>query len=179
MASKQADSKQADRLLLAGIGVLLAVFAFLVWDALRDKTINAGDKAPDFSITTDDGRTVTARSFGGKLLVLNFWATWCPPCIEEIPSLTAFQAQLRDAGVVVVGVSVDRNPKLYKKFLERNKVSFLTARDPEAKISDSYGTYQYPESYIIDSSGVVREKVISSQNWMDPDVIAKARKFLQ
>ena len=101
--------------------------------------------------------------------MLNFWATWCPPCIEETPSLDAFSATYGSKGVVVLGVSIDRNEKLYQEFLARYRVSFQTSRDPEANISASYGTFQIPETYIIDLSGKVLEKIISNQNWMDPD----------
>ena len=76
-----------------------------------------GDTAPEFTITTDNGRTVSPPDFGGKLLVLNFWATWCPPCVQEMPSLNQFQKSLADKGVVVLGISVDKDEKAYKAFL--------------------------------------------------------------
>jgi thiol-disulfide isomerase/thioredoxin len=69
-------------------------FCFALYTSLHETIVNAGDKAPNFSITADNGKTVTARDFGGKLLLLNFWATWCPPCIEEIPGLNEISRQL-------------------------------------------------------------------------------------
>lgn len=153
----------------------------LVWvvsGVLEAHVVKAGDMAPDFRIVTDSGRTVTRADFGGKLLVLNFWASWCPPCVEETPSLNAFQQQLKADGVVVLAVSIDANEKLYKQFIERYKVQFNTARDPEGNISASYGTFQIPESYIIDTTGHVREKVISNTNWMDPEFIARVKSLL-
>jgi cytochrome c biogenesis protein CcmG/thiol:disulfide interchange protein DsbE len=167
-----------DRILLgliAGLGIALV---WVVAGTLEPHIVNAGDTAPEFTITTDDGRTVTRDNFGGKLLVLNFWATWCQTCIVEMPTLDQFQREFGKQGVVVLGVSIDSNPKLYRQFLNRARFSFETARDPEADISYKYGTFQIPETYIIDQSGKVVEKFISNQNWMDPDLVARVRRML-
>jgi len=170
--------QRTDYILLGAIALLAVALVWVVVPTLEPRIINAGDTAPEFSITTDSGRVVTRDNFGGKLLVLNFWATWCAPCIEEIPTLDAFQRQFAKQGVVVLGVSIDRNEKIYRRFLDRAQVSFQTARDPEANISASYGTFQVPETYIIDRSGKVIEKVISNQNWMNPEFLAGVRRFL-
>jgi cytochrome c biogenesis protein CcmG, thiol:disulfide interchange protein DsbE len=167
-----------DKLLLGAIVLLAAGLVWIVSGTLEPKVTNAGDTAPDFTITTDSGKTITRDSFGGKLLLLNFWASWCGPCVEEAPSLEAFARQFQSDGVVVLGVSIDRNEKLYRRFIQRFDVSFPTARDPEANISASYGTFQIPETYLIDRNGKVLEKVISNQNWMDPDFVARVRKML-
>jgi peroxiredoxin len=140
--------------------------------------VNAGDKAPNFSISTDAGKTVTAHEFGGKLLLLNFWATWCPPCIEEIPALIEMARQLGPQGLVILGVSVDKDANAYQQFLARNPLAYLTARDPEEKINLSYGTVQYPESYLIDQNGKVLEKYISSQAWASPQMIEHVKSLL-
>ena len=163
---------------MGGIALLAVALIWVVSGTLEQRVINAGDTAPKFSITTDQGRTVSLDNFGGKILVLNFWATWCEPCIEEIPTLNAFQRTMADQGVVVLGVSVDRNEKLYRRFLDRAHLSFPTALDSEANISASYGTFQFPETYIIDRSGKVVEKLISNQNWMDPELLARVRRLL-
>ena len=112
---------QTDRLLKAAIGVLLIAMVFVIYDSMREKVVGVGDTAPGFTITTDNGRTISASDFGGKLLVLNFWATWCPPCVEEMPSLDRFQKTFADKGVVVLGISVDKNEKVYKS-LDRKSV---------------------------------------------------------
>lgn len=151
--------------------VALVGLAAAIYFGMRERVVVVGDNAPDFSITTDKGLTLTRTNFGGKVLVLNFWATWCAPCVEEIPSLDQFQQKLAGSGVVVLAVSVDRNPKLYDRFLKRFPVSFQTARDPEANISADYGTYKYPETYVIDRNGKVVQKVISSRDWTDPGIV--------
>lgn len=163
---------------MAAIAVMAVGLVWVVSGVLEPRVVKAGDLAPDFRIVTDSGRTMTRSDFGGKLLVLNFWASWCPPCVEETPSLNAFQQQMKGDGVVVLAVSIDANEKLYKQFIERYKVLFNTARDPEANISASYGTFQIPESYIIDQTGHVREKIISNTNWMDPEFLARVKSLL-
>ena len=168
-----------DVALKAGIGVLLAVLAFVIVNSLRERITDVGDTAPSFSIVTDQGRRITPTSFGGRLLVLNFWATWCAPCVEEVPSLSELQKRVAGSGVVVVGVSVDKNPRLYRQFLQRFQPDFQTARNPDESIPNSYGTYRYPETYIIDRNGKVVEKVISARDWTDPDFIRSIQKMAE
>jgi cytochrome c biogenesis protein CcmG/thiol:disulfide interchange protein DsbE len=164
---------------LLGLIALMAIgLVYVVSGTLEQRIVVAGDTAPDFKIVTEDGKTVSRSDFGGKVLVLNFWATWCPPCIEELPTLDAFQREFGPKGVVVLGVSIDRNEKLYRQFLQRTPLSFGVTRDPEANIAASYGTFQYPESYIIDRSGKVTQKIISSQNWMDPLFLSSIKSML-
>ena len=171
-------NQRLDRLLLALIAVLAVALVWVVSGTLQPRVVKAGDRAPDFKITTDDGRTVTRTNFGGKVLVLNFWASWCAPCVSEAPSLEAFERQMGPQGVVVLGVSIDTNEKRYRQFLERFHITFPTARDPEANLSASYGTFLIPETYVIDSTGQVREKIISDQNWMAPDFVARVKAML-
>jgi cytochrome c biogenesis protein CcmG/thiol:disulfide interchange protein DsbE len=160
---------KTERIIQGLIVVCLGLLAWVVAGAYRQRVIVAGDTAPGFTITTDDGRTISPDNFGGKLLVVHFWATWCPPCVTEMPSLSEFQRQFAKDGVVVLGISVDQNAAAYRDFLRRMNVSFATARDPDAKIASDFGTFQYPETYIIGRGGKVLEKVISNADWMDPD----------
>lgn len=169
---------KTEHVLRAGIVVSVAAVLWAAAGAFEEKIVTAGDTAPDFTIQTDGGRTVTRSEFGGKLLVLNFWATWCTPCLQEIPSLDQFQKTLGPEGVVVLGVSVDKNARTYEEFLARARVAFQTARDPEAKISAGYGTYKYPETYIINREGKVVEKIIGATDWTDEAMIARVRALL-
>ncbi len=162
-----------------GIGCCLILLSYGVVSALRTPVVNVNDRAPDFTITTDDGRTISRSNFGGRLLVLNFWATWCPPCIEEMPSLDRLQQRFAASGVVVLGVSVDRDADAYRRFLERARISFLTARDPEARISARYGTFKYPETYLIDRRGRVREKIIGPADWTEAAMTERVRRLLE
>jgi cytochrome c biogenesis protein CcmG/thiol:disulfide interchange protein DsbE len=148
---------------------LTLVFIGVLTLSLRDTSAKEGGRAPAFTITTDHGQQITPTSFGGKVLVLNFWATWCSPCVEEIPSLSQFQTEFAKSGVVVVGVSVDTSAQKYNAFLNRIPVSFATARDPSGGISAEYGTFQYPETYIIKDGRVVR-KFAEAVNWTGDDI---------
>jgi peroxiredoxin len=134
--------------------------------------------APRFTVQDSD-RSVSLDQFRGKVVVLNFWASWCPPCTEELPSLMQLQTQLQNKGVVVLGVSVDADAGDYSKFLKDHSVNFLTVRDPGeqnktgviAQVSSKYGTYRFPETYIIDRNGIVRRKLIGAVNFTQPEIV--------
>ncbi|MEO8596048.1 MAG: TlpA disulfide reductase family protein [Candidatus Solibacter sp.] len=162
------QSSNTDRLLRGGIVLLSAVLVFFIYSGIHERVVVAGDSAPEFQITADNGQTVSVPDFKGKLLVLNFWASWCPPCVEETPSLSKFAAAYAPKGVVVLGVSVDKDEKAYKNFLQRFKPNFLTAR--EFKTHEDYGTFMYPETYIIDAKGKVLRKYAEPVDWMDPRI---------
>jgi peroxiredoxin len=171
-------SNKIDNVLRVGIGVLLLAFMWVVADVFRERIVVVGDAAPEFSIVTDNGKTVTPAEFGGKLLVLNFWATWCPPCVEEMPSLEQFHKTFSPKGVVVLGISVDKDQQVYQQFLKQAGVTFLTARDNGKRINLEYGTVKFPETYIIGSNGKVLSKIIAGQNWMEPNVIRYVESLL-
>ena len=161
-------SVKIDRFLRFALGFLAIAFVYVIYAAIHVHIVVAGDTAPEFTIHADNGRTVTVPNFGGKLLVLNFWATWCPPCVEETPSLSQFAAQYADKGVVVLGISVDKDEKAYGAFLKRFNPSFLTARD--SQIHQDYGTFMYPETYMIDATGKVLKKLAEPADWMNPQL---------
>lgn len=154
----------------------------LIWtvhDTLQERVVNAGDAAPAFSIKDAKGKVYTERDFGGKVLVLNFWATWCPPCVEETPSLVALSEEVKRDGIVVLGVSIDRNEEAHKKFSARMRMTYPVALDRDARISASYGTFRFPETYVI-KDGKVLEKIISMPegSWVDPQLMARLRRYL-
>jgi len=129
-----------------------------------------GTVAPDFTVKDSD-RMVTLGQFKGQVVVLNFWATWCPPCIEEMPSLVRMQQHMQAKGVTVLAVSVDADESSYKRFLRDHGVNLLTVRDPDQKSNSLYGTSKFPETYIIDRNGVMRRKFIGAVDWTEPEII--------
>jgi peroxiredoxin len=164
----QALQNKLDLFLKLGIAALVAVLCAVVAGTLNQHVTEKGDTAPNFKITTDQGRTISRSDFGSKILVLNFWASWCPPCIQEMPSLDEFTRRFADKGVTVLAISVDANEQKYRDLLNRAKPSFLTARDPTAGIAASYGTFMFPETYIIDQNGKVLYKEAAARDWTDP-----------
>jgi peroxiredoxin len=169
---------KADRILQASLAVMLCLFVVALNNALRDSSVKVGDTAPNFSIQADNGKVITARDFGGKLLILNFWASWCPPCVSEAPSLEALYSQFAGQGLVVLGVSQDQSPKDYQAFLDHFHITFPTARQIDESIKSRYGTIQIPESYLIDRNGKVVEKVVSEVDWTSEPMVQYVRSLL-
>ena len=130
---------------------------------------NIGTTAPGFTVQDTD-RKVSLDEFRGKVVVLNFWATWCPPCVEELPSLLQMQQKMKSKGVEVVAISVDADQSAYKDFLKEHNVDLLTVRDPDQKSNNLYGTFKFPETYIIDRDGVLRRKFIGAIDWGTPEI---------
>jgi cytochrome c biogenesis protein CcmG/thiol:disulfide interchange protein DsbE len=128
-----------------------------------------GSDAPDFTVQDSD-HAVTLSQYRGQVVVLNFWATWCPPCIEETPTLVRMTNQMKAKGVTVLAVSIDADDAAYHKFLKEYDVSMITVRDEARKASNLYGTFGWPESYIIDRKGVIRRKFIGAVDWTSPEI---------
>jgi cytochrome c biogenesis protein CcmG/thiol:disulfide interchange protein DsbE len=176
---------KVDLIIKGTIAALLVTLGGVVVWSMQEHIVSVGDTAPNFTITTTAGDQVTPRNFGGKVLVLNFWASWCAPCVQEAPSLNEFAKTLKDSGVVVLGVSVDRNEQLYQNFVKHFGLAYPLARDPEENLSYRYGTYKIPESYIIDRNGKVVRKYAGlperdgqAISWMDPELVGYVKSLL-
>lgn len=129
-----------------------------------------GTAAPDFTVR-DSEHAVTLSQLKGQVVVLNFWATWCAPCVEEVPSLVQMQERMKSKGVTVLAVSVDADDGDYKRFVKNHAVNLLTVRDSDQKSNALYGTSKFPETYIIDRNGVMRRKFIGAVDWTEPEII--------
>ena len=148
--------------------VLLTFFFSGCYSGTRPPRI--GTVAPDFTVQ-DSGSQVTLSQLRGKIVVLNFWATWCAPCVEEVPSLVQLQQKMRTKGVIVLAVSVDEDGSAYRDFLRRHNVDLLTIRDATQKSNALYGTFKFPETYIIDRKGTMRRKFIGAVDWSEPEIV--------
>ncbi|NYF89241.1 TlpA disulfide reductase family protein [Tunturiibacter empetritectus] len=135
---------------------------------------NIDKPAPQF-VMGDGTRTVDLSRLRGRVVVLNLWATWCAPCIEELPSLLALEKQMPE--LAIVAVSMDQDPDVYKRFLVDHHVDLLTVRDEDQKVNALYGTVQIPETYIIDKQGVLRRKFIGAQVWTSPEITSYLSKM--
>lgn len=177
-----ADTERATAMCLVRHSILrrIAIFPLLILilsgchSGTRPPHI--GKVAPDFTVQDSDHK-VSLRDFRGKILVLNFWATWCPPCVEEMPSLVQMDQRLKDKGIAVLGVSIDVDADAYHRFLKEYKVGFATVRDPEQKSATLYGTHGWPETYIIDRQGIVRRKFIGPLDWSQPEIVVFLTKL--
>jgi cytochrome c biogenesis protein CcmG, thiol:disulfide interchange protein DsbE len=150
------------------VSIVLAILLLVgCYGGSRPKHI--GDTAPDFTLQDSD-RKVTLSDYRGQVVVLNIWASWCPPCVEETPALVAMQQRLKDKGVTIVAVSIDEDNDAYHRFLKEHGVNFVTVRDPDRKTANLYGTFGWPETYIIDRKGVIRRKFIGAADWTSPEI---------
>jgi cytochrome c biogenesis protein CcmG/thiol:disulfide interchange protein DsbE len=135
---------------------------------------NIGKPAPQF-VMSDGVQTVDLGKLRGKVVVLNLWATFCAPCVEELPSLLALQQKI--PALAVVAVSTDQDDAVYRKFLVKHHVDVLTVRDSDQKVNEMYGTVLIPETYIIDRQGVLRRKFIGAQDWTGAEIVDYLNKL--
>ena len=140
------------------------------------REVEVGESAPDFDLPTlkeaasshPSGRL---RDYRRQVVVVNFWATWCPPCVEEAQSLEKFAERMRAQGVTVIGVSVDQDEEQLTRFVADHGLTFPVARDPNQALAGRYGTFKFPESYILDRDGRVAEKIVGEIDWQDSRII--------
>jgi cytochrome c biogenesis protein CcmG/thiol:disulfide interchange protein DsbE len=129
-----------------------------------------GTTAPDFTVQDSD-RKITLSDYHGQIIVLNFWASWCQPCVEELPSLENLQQRMRGRGVKILAISIDEDDSAYHQFLKDNRVELLSVRDGSKKSNGLYGTVKVPETYIIDQRGVIRRKFIGAVDWNQAEIV--------
>lgn len=136
-----------------------------------------GERAPKVVIH-DGAQTVALRQYEkqNKIVVLNFWASWCPPCAEEWPSLEQLEHNLPN--VVVVAVAFDTTPGDYRQYLTDYNLSNMTViNDAANQSSNAFDTTRPPETYIIDTHGIIRRKFIGPQNWLNPEILNYLRNL--
>ena len=156
-------------------GALLLAFAALVSGCDRgDHPQQLDQQAPLFALN-DGQHAVDLHQLRGQVVVLNFWATWCAPCLEELPSLEDLQQELPQ--VRVVAVAFDEDQASYQRYLGRHPVSLFTVLDARESANSLYGTFRPPETYVIDKQGVIRRKFIGPQEWTSPEIVDELRKL--
>jgi peroxiredoxin len=163
---------KTNTLKLAVLVLILSGAAYLAWRERSPHPLTIGDSAPDFTVAAVPSGTLELKKYDQAVIVLNFWATWCPPCIEEAPSLEKFAERVRPQGVVVLGVSVDEDREALAGFVDKYRITYPIGVDPERALAARFGTFQFPETYILDRRGRVAEKVIGPINWDDPRILS-------
>jgi len=165
--------------ILAVAVAAVVLFAVMRQGGRETKIIREGDRAPEFRLATLEGNQASLSDFRGKVVMVHFWATWCPPCIEEMPGIERLSRSLAGKDFELLAVSVDEGgAETVASFLKRNKLSLPVLLDPGGTVSHSYGTFKFPETYILDRSGVVRYKVIGPGDWTVPENISAIRGLI-
>lgn len=159
---------------LGGVALAIAVFAGLRVAGVGSETgagaaPKVGDTVPEFEATDMDGARVSSAALRGSAVFLNFWATWCPPCVEEMPVIQQLHERYRDRGLRVIAMNVDAAPPdTVRRFLAKHKLSIPVLLDPGGAISRQFGTYKYPETYLLDPSGKIHAKLVGPRAWTQP-----------
>jgi peroxiredoxin len=165
------------------IFILLGLTLFFYHHALAcdgPVGVTVGKCAPDFSIKSIEGKPYQLSQLRGKVVLLNFWATWCKPCIVEMPSMQKSYSTLQKQNIEVMAVSIDSNLKEITQFFDtelKEHLKFPVFFDQDKKVSTMFGTYQVPETYVIDKTGKITDKVIGIREW-DDSLITNYLKLL-
>ncbi len=138
-----------------------------------------GGAAPDFTVKDLDGKEVKLSDLKGSVVLVNFWATWCPPCKEEIPSMVKLNKAMTGKAFRMLAISIDEDGKAaVDKYFKGNK-DLPTYLDAEGKTSQLYGTTGVPETFVVDKQGIIQKKIVGGMDWSSPDVIAYMDELLK
>ncbi len=173
--------KKSFVLVMLIVAIAAIVLFVIVKQAPREvKIIAEGDQAPEFRLSTLDGKQVSLSDFRGKVVMVHFWATWCPPCVEELPTIERLYRALQGTDFVLLAVSVDQGgPDAVVSFMKKHNLTIPVLLDPGAPVAHSYGTFKFPETYILDRSGVVRYKAIGPTDWSKPENIQAMKGLIE
>jgi peroxiredoxin len=170
--------------LLTGITILLLIAAASVLFYWREQPVRiAGEyikklgietpenrtPAPDFTLKDLAGRPVSLKDLEGKAIFLNFWATWCVPCRQEMPTMEKLHREHHKQGLEVVAINFRENKAEVQKFVNELGLTFTVLLDTEGKVSEQYGVWSLPLSYFINRKGEFAGKVIGYRNWHSPE----------
>ena len=153
--SRRRPSKGAMRRWTRWVGAVTCA-TLVLWLAVSAAALNQGQRAPEIGLRDLDGQPVRLAALRGKVVLVDFWASWCEPCREEMPFLNRLYREHRDDGLVVIGVSVDRRERNVGRFLRRTRVSFPIVHDADQAVVGRYSPPTMPSSYLIDRRGIVR-----------------------
>jgi cytochrome c biogenesis protein CcmG/thiol:disulfide interchange protein DsbE len=153
-------------LVAATIGVVAACGLF--WMENRGPQL-----APDFAVSDLSGQAIRLSALRGKVVLVNLWTTWCPPCREEMPSMQRLYERLKDRDFQLLAVSQDEDGRrVVEPFVKEMRLSFPVLIDPEHQVGERYGVWGYPETFVIDRSGRIAERVIGPRDWASPASIS-------
>ena len=160
------------------VGAMLLLVAGIAWFGLPEsqKKVVVGDAVIDFSLPDIEGKLASLPK--GKVMLVNFWATWCPPCRQEMPSMIDLYQKYEKQGLSIVAVSVDRDGAALQKFADEYHIPFEVLHDADSAISSQYGVFRYPETFLVDRHGVVQAHLIGAVEWMAPSMQENIKTLL-
>lgn len=160
--------------------VLLAVAACTGEDQGRDALPRPGNPAPEYTARTLEGDAVSLTQLRGSVVLLNVWATWCAPCVREMPGLETLHEQYDDQGLRVLGASIDRGSaeREVRRFLDSNNIEFTILLDPDQNVTQRFRTLGVPETFLIGRDGVIAHRWIGEFEPTAPDVIERVEVLL-
>lgn len=136
-----------------------------------------GTPAADFAFTLN-GKPAHLSDLRGKVVLLNFWATWCPPCVDEAESLVQLQSKIAPLGGTVLGISQDEDATAYDRFLTAHHINYPNFREPSKETPLKYGTVMIPETYVINREGKLDRKIVGAQDWTNPEMMQYLNSLL-
>ncbi|HXX58175.1 MAG TPA: TlpA disulfide reductase family protein [Thermodesulfovibrionales bacterium] len=161
--------------------VILLTFLFLTAEVPSpwgmDELI--GKQAPDFTLKDITGRSLSLSSLKGKAVLVNFWATWCPPCRDEMPSLNRLFKAYKDQGLIVLAVSTDRSESTVKDFLSRYPADFQVFMDADMQTSRRYRVFSMPTAFLLDRNGVIIKRYLGEEDWDSAEIRSEIGKALK
>jgi peroxiredoxin len=168
-------------LIVAGVGItVLLQMKDSSFDFSGTPRVERGVAAPAFTLPGLDGSMVSLADYKGKTVLLNIWATWCPPCVAEMPSMEKLYQELKDEDFEILAVSIDvTGSSVVAFFMKKHRLSFPALTDTQGIIKNLYQTTGVPESFIIDKDGIIAKKIIGPREWATPDVINYFRNLIQ
>ena len=181
------DQKSKTTNYRAVVLVFLAVAGLLILFSLKQNNLylnysplKTGLSAPNFTFPGRDGKMVSLSDYRGNVVLVNIWATWCPPCVDEMPSMERLYKELKGEDFEILAVSIDSlGPKAVAPFMKKYNLSFPALMDPDGTIQTLYQTIGIPESFIVDQEGILIKKIIGPRDWATPEVIGFFRDLIQ
>lgn len=166
---------------LWGIGLAVALAALFALLGSPDVAppLGRGAAAPDFSLPRIGGDAMTLDELRGQVVLVNFWATWCKPCEDEMPAMERLYQALRGEGLELVAISVDDEASIVEAFGERLALTFPLLLDADKDVAEAYQTFRFPESFLIDREGMVVERYIGPKEWDAQAYQDRIRRLLQ
>jgi peroxiredoxin len=143
------------------------------------QSIKTVKSAPNFRLEMINRRKVELKEFKGKVIFLNFWATWCGPCKEELPSMEALYQQYKEKDFIMIAISVDyEGVRPVKEFIEKQRYTFTVLLDPNCETLDLFEVKAIPTTFIIDKKGRMIGRVVGPKDWKKPEVISLFEKLV-